>query len=104
MRHTLPRLKFSINESGSDTVDCVSRGWPEPIMKWYRDVAEISDIKHTILTSVEETGANYVEVRSVFELKSVTKHDAGVIRCEASNAAGSASHNTTLNVYCKYWT
>uniref|UniRef100_A0A914W7A8 Ig-like domain-containing protein n=1 Tax=Plectus sambesii TaxID=2011161 RepID=A0A914W7A8_9BILA len=65
----------------SITLPCRARGWPRPLLKWFKNAVPTSK-------SIAEDGSLIIS--------SVTEEDKGIYQCEAINAAGSTLSTTWL--------
>ncbi|XP_065645050.1 hemicentin-1 isoform X2 [Hydra vulgaris] len=97
--NTLDQENFYAKEGSSSSFSCSAIGNPQPTIKWYRDNVEIVKGKHSIVNTVDSVANNFVKVSSTINFNDVSKYDAGVLKCEASNVVGKASKDTSFNVY-----
>ncbi|XP_078407396.1 LOW QUALITY PROTEIN: hemicentin-1-like [Cetorhinus maximus] len=79
----------SVNLNDSVSLECQSRAFPPPTLRWTKDGRPLS----------VRAGHRLSENASLFEIKSAQVQDAGRYTCEASNDAGKTEKNYNLNVW-----
>lgn len=65
---------------------CNATGTPVPTIRWIKDGAYLPK--------------RFIHSDGVLEIQTALRSDASVYTCEASNRAGRATKNTTLDVLC----
>lgn len=73
--------------------ECRISAHPEPIIKWYRETVIISSSPDYEITWENNTAR--LTIAEIFP------QDAGVFRCVAANAEGSATSEARLRVKCE---
>lgn len=74
--------------SGSNlTLECRARGYPVPVVTWYKDQIKLNKTEHTSIFSVEKL--------SIAKLES---GDSGVYTCQALNNMGMDKKHVQINV------
>uniref|UniRef100_A0A0R3RPP0 Hemicentin-1 n=1 Tax=Elaeophora elaphi TaxID=1147741 RepID=A0A0R3RPP0_9BILA len=96
--YTAPQLDFSRNEQQPHVITgrpitlwCMVSGYPIPTIRWMKDGYPISINK--------ESGIRLIENEQGLEILEAKHEHAGIWMCEASNAAGKADYELTLDVW-----
>ena len=75
--------------SGMDlTVRCRAHGQPVPQVSWLKNGTKITPDADQRFSFQEDS----------FHIRNLTEADSGTITCSASNAAGTATHDSLVNV------
>lgn len=82
-------------------LECHVKAKPKPTVSWFNDEESVTTGGRIKLITKEEGDDVYA---LQLQIASLQASDAGVYRCRASNSAGNANANLTLNIECKLMT
>ena len=81
------RANASYNEGSAVDLICTATGTPDPDVEWIRD------------GQVKSSGPKTAQLK----FSNISKSDAGMYTCKASNSIGSEEKQLKLVVNCKYY-
>ena len=75
--HTYPN-SVSVEEGESLTLNCTAEGYPQPVIVWFKDGAEL-------FADVEMMNSSLTSVQSILCINSSVMNDTGLYQCQASS-------------------
>ena len=101
--------QFDIIEDNYLSITCTATGYPEPSVIWKKDANHgsggySSRVTSSDLPTIPAGVGNETRVSKLLTMRGVTKEDAGIYRCVASNTIHFTIHSTivTITVLCKF--
>lgn len=97
--------QFDIIEDNHFEITCTATGYPPPSIIWKKDANHgsggySSRVTSSDLPTIPAGVGNETRVSKLLTMRGVTKEDAGIYRCVASNLVRSTI--VTITVLCKF--
>ncbi|XP_013391626.1 vascular endothelial growth factor receptor 1 [Lingula anatina] len=81
----------TVEASGVYKLECKASGLPIPVITWFKDGKNFS-------SDLKRPGVKFSSENTKITIERVSRHDAGLYECRATNRAGSIISNLTLQV------